>query len=405
MMEKNKKGRAVIIFAAAVLILGTVLFLFLRFYPGIKTGNEISGLLQPVLDAENQSMDIDIQADISGERIELDTDVYLLNQEDAGYLVVEQNGYPLYVVDGVLYLENGKAYKLADDSGSGGVAVNFSNKNLFLQIAAACEMVEITRTEKDNQVEYGASITGEQAKELLLAVAPSAEMDLSAIETLSVRLVAEEEQLERIEIAGNANVGGDVVGIDVEISDFQVLEAGDYVIPETIKNAVATVDKDSLFSLTTDLYRLLSAFGEFTSRKEVKGTVELRANCGIIQFKNKYDLSQLQSGSSDLENAREVEGIPAAVALLCMEGDISCTQQGESHVYKLELKEDAMQKLAETIVPEIVNQVVSLTNGTVVVTVENNTVASMDIQIDGAVQVLFSKVDAEMGAEFDFLVE
>lgn len=407
-MKENTKKRGLIIgIVIIVLLLGIAAALFVRFYPGIRAGSEISGLLEPILSAENQSMDIDLKTEFSGEALELEAEVYILNQENTKYLVVEQNGHPFYIVDGMLLLENAKAYKLTDTSTeSPTLSTNLLTKNLFVQIAAICEAVEVIRTEKGDpveQLEYTAFITGAQAQELLSVLAPNDEIDLSAIETLSMKLVAQGEQLERIEIAGSANLAPNAVNMELVISDFEVLESDAYVIPENIQNTVNTVDKNTLFSITGDLFRLLQAFGTFSEKESLEGTVELRANCGIIQFQNSYDLSKLISGSISLENSKEIEGIPAVVALLCMEGDITCTQHGESYVYELQLQEDAMEQLAASIVPDIVNQVITLTNGTVIVVVENGNITSMDVNIHGNMQILLGKVDAEVGAKFNFL--
>lgn len=415
---KNKKGRLTLIIIFVVLLVGGATFLFVQFYPGIRTGREISALLQPILNSENQSMNIDLKADISGETFDIDTQVYLVRQNDREYLAAEQNGHALYITDGVLYLENAKAFRLMDEAeGETAFVENLSNKNLFAQIAAVYEMVEITRTKEDTKTEYTASITGEQAKELLAVLVPTAEMDLSSMEVLSVKLVAEDEQLKSIQISMSTfmpnsmlqNVeetrGEAVINIDIEISDFHVLEEGIYVIPAEIELAAVTVNKEELFSLTGDLYRLLLAFGEFFEQQEIKGGVELRANCGIIQFQNTYDLEQLQMEGNGLQNAGEIKGIPEIAAFLCMEGDISCTKNGTTYVYELELQEDSMEQLAEIIVPEIVNQVISFGNGTITITIEEGQIHSMDINIGGTLSVLFSQIDAEIGAKFDFLVE
>ena len=404
-MKKIGKGK-IIGGAIAVLILGLVIGLVVRFAPTVQVGTEIVEVLQPVLEAEHQSMDIDFFAEAAGKNLELETEIYLVGQSGIKYLAIEQNGHPLYVADGMLILENGKAYRLTENEMQAtSLTGSLVSKNLFMQIAAIYEVVEIERVKTDGQITYASEITGEQAQELLKALKPSEEIDLSAIQEVSIKITAENKTLEQIEIMGSAELEGSPVRLAVEISDFQVLAEGEYAIPEKIENTVKTTDKESLFSITGDLFRLLQAFEKFSGQESYAGTVELNANCGMIQFEKEYDLNQLQSGATGAENAKEIEELPAIVALLCMEGDISCRAEKGQYIYELALEEDAMKQISEMIVPELVGQVIHMNRGTVVVILENNNIVSMDIDIYGAIEIFFTKIDAQIGAKFYFTME
>lgn len=76
--------------------------------------------------------------------------------------------------------------------------------------------------------------------------------------------------------------------------------------------------------------------------------------------------------------------------------------KSKQYVYTLTLDEDAAQNLAKMIAPEIVNQVVSLTEGNVYFTIINDAIASIEVDINGTVTVLFLEVDASIGAVFHF---
>ena len=401
-MKKSTKIALVVVAA----ILGIVIFLAVRFFPTVQVGSEIAKLLEPVLEAQNQSMDLDFSIEASGQTLELDSKVYLVEQLNVKYLALEQNGYPLYVAEGMLILENGKAFRLTEnDTSKESLGSSLANKNLFLQIAAIYEVVEITCTESEDYVTYACSVTGEQAQSLLSSVSPSKDMDLSAIKDVSLQIVAKNEVLEKVKLTGDALLEDKEVSVEVVISDFQMLQEGEYKIPAKIANTVAIVEKESLFSITGDLFRLLQAFRVFSEQEKPSGTVELYANCGIIQFDSKYDLEKLQSGTVSLNNAAEIEELPEMVALLCLEGDIRCTKEGDAYLYELVLNEDSMQQISQMIVPQLVEQAIALTKGTVEIRLEEEQVSVMDIRIDGSIKVLFTKVDANIGAKFHFTME
>lgn len=442
---ESKKKKSVIIIAIVVLLILAIGLLLCFFYPKYKTGKEIKSLLNPLFTEANQSMDVDVEAVIDEKTFDLDADVYLLQLEEMDYLVIEQNDHPIYVVDGVLYLENGKAYKLvniAKENGTDAVDAasteidesmeiadddieesSYGIKEVFAAISSLLESVDVVNTEDNNEVIYSVSITGDQAQSLLSSLYPTSGTNLEEIETIELKVTSQDQTLEAIEITGSANVKNKIVSIDISFSDFQVLQEDSYVIPNEIQSAVASVDKDTLFCITQDLFRLIKAFQELSSQEEIEGTVKLYAVCGWINFNKEYDLSKLEkentqsssqydptsstlhndSSKSEASEFSEVVNIPELVELLCLEGNISCSETENGYLYNMNLEEDAMQQLAEMIVPEIVNEMVTFTNGEVLITIEDGTITSMDIEIDGAIKVLLSEIAANIGAEFTFL--
>lgn len=383
---------------AGILLLGVVIFLAVTVFPKFQTAKEITNALQPVLEAENQSMNLDITADLNGELFALDSDIYSVKDKDTKYLILELEGHPLYIVENVLFLENGKAFKIADEMQS---QVE-EYENLLPQIMAVYEIFEVTKTKTDIETSYEVTVTGEQVENLLEAAMLTEYTELQAIESLQVKLVTKEEQLDRVELSGNANVESTSVQMAVTISEFQILQAGEYVIPDLITESVQTVDKDSLFNLTKDLYRLMMALEPFSDMDKINGTVALTVDCGLIQMDTEMNLSDLKTENTEITNAVDVKQLPEMIALLCLEGDISCTEDGDAYVYKLVLDADFMERLAETIAPELVNYVISFTEGSAELTLEGEGITSMKIVVKGNVNVLFTEIPMEVGAEFIF---
>lgn len=405
---KNKKSLYVVLGIIGILLLGVIVYLSVNVFPKLKIGKEISDLLQPILTEENQAMHLDVSADLAGEVVDVHSDLYLVKDEEINYVVMDQYDFPIYIVDNVLYLENGHAFKIAEEVQN----QQMDYKELFLQIAAAYEIFDITCVKTDAETGYGVNVTGEQVQELLSVVMPanqsveSSESDvLKYIENLNIQLTAKNGTIDRIELSGSADVNDTKVQISITISEFHVLEVGEYVIPDVVKDAVKTVDKDSLFNLTEDLYRLMVAFERFSKQETLNGTVTITANCGIIDFKQSYDMKDFDNMEHTANEAVDVEGLenlPEMIGFLCMEGEISCTELDTSYEYKLALDKEAMQKIAEMVVPDLINYVVTMTEGTVLIELENESISSITIEIDGSIKVLFSEVPAEVGVEFEY---
>lgn len=403
-MKENKKKWYIIIGVIVAIVAAVVIYVCATYLPRLQVGKEISDLLQPLLTEENQSMHMDVTTDLAGESMNLYSDIYLVKDEETKYVVMEQYDFPIYIADNVLYLENGHAFKMTEEMQM--QSVNYDD--LFLQLAAAYEVFDITCVKTDLETGYAVNVTGEQVQELLRMVVPVSQESedgeneiLSYIENLNVQLIAKGDKLDRIEMSGKADVNGTVVQVEVSLSDFRVLEAGDYVIPDLIKEAVQAVDKDTLFNLTEDLYRCIVAFQKL-SNQENDGTVTLSANCGIINFNHIYDLKDLATKEIDSMDTEAVENLPAMIGFLCMEGEISCTEVNTGYEYKLVLDKESMQKIAETVVPELVNYVVTMTDGMVVVMLENDSITSIEISIEGSINVLFTEVPAKVGAVFKY---
>ena len=396
-MDKKKKIGIVCAIGSMVLV-GVIIYLIAVWYPKLQTGSEIEHALKPFLEAENKTLSLDIEADFNNEQITLQTAVFMVKEEAVDYIVFEQQDFPIYIAENLLLLENGKAFLISEDMQS----KVMQSENLFLQVVAAYEMFEITRTENEEEIWYEIQVTGEQVTTLLNALMPLEDEPLSGIQDLHVKLVTVKDVLDRIEVEGSAEVNGTALAVEAVVSTFQILETGEYAIPEAVKESVQTVDRDALFNLTEDLYRLLLATSRITNFDDLSGNVKLHANLGVLEMNKQVELAQLRDGLSDMENASEVKALPGFVAFLCMEGDISCVEKDGSYVYTLSLNQDSMKTIASAIVPEIINYVVELTVGTAEVIVTDGYITTTRMDIRGNLNLLISELPVEVGAEFIF---
>lgn len=395
-----KNTKKTIFICLGLILAAVILVMFVVFLPKAKRGSEIAELLKPIITAENQSMDMQLVLSVSGKETHMQSMMYLLKQEDKTYFVVEQNGHPFFITEDVLYMENGHAFLLYDAKLD--AEVKHVDIQMFMQIANLYEILDITTTKSEEEEIYTIEVSGEDAKELLAHVIPEHFGEISEWKSLKIELAAQENKLHSISFVGGAVLNGKEMVIRMKIYNFKTLEAGEYVIPQEVLHAVQTVDKESLFCITRDLYRLLVAFADIGSQEVPEGMVTLSANCGMIQFKKNYDFSELHNGTADVENAAEIEHLPDMIALLCMEGEISCTEESDGYLYTLKLNKNTMEEITEMVIPDGIDQFIKLTKGNVEIRLKDNAICSIEIGIAGTVQSLFSKIPSQVGVEFIF---
>jgi hypothetical protein len=342
-------------------------------------------------------MHLAASARINGVPLETESDISLVTEDGISFLVLERQGTAVYVADNVLFLENGKAFKLGDKLQTR----TASYEKLLPCIGALYDTLRITVRETQEETAYSVTVTGAQV-DTLLSAASLGEAS-AGIEKLELCLTERNGELARILFTGSGNFQGTSVSLNVTLSGFRVL--GDCPIPEAVKQGAATVDPDGLFSLSEDLYRLVLALAPFGDGKSIDADLHLRGDCGLIQLDTRLRLSDLQTGANGQLDPEKLRTLPEMLGWLCMEGEIRCTQSDGAFLYTLALDEQSMQELSRMILPEIRQYGVDLTEGSLCVVLENNAITSMELSIGGKISVLSVKVPASIAAVFTFHYE
>lgn len=409
-MEK-KKFQWIVIGMVLLLLLGVGIYLSKNIFPTINASLEIRNVLQPILDAENKSMHLELEVEVGEQSTQLDVNLYAVKDDIREYLGIEHKGAHFYVVDNLIFLENGKAFLLTEEeTNSSKTTVNYMD--LFPMLAVAFDELKIERIEEMEKISYQIEVTGEQMQDMLAVTMPSKVDNIDGIECLQVKLVTTEGMLDYIQINSATSSSDKNVLFSVKVSDFAVLSEGKYSIPKAVKNSLETVDKDKLFCLTEDLYRLIKAVEPLSNIKDMKGTMNWQVNCGLIQINTTLDLGKLQSMKEDatgeggkeqeVENAENAKEFIGLMSAMIAEGELSCSKEKGIYVYELTLDENAMKQLAETIVPEMVSYFVQFEKGNLKLEVSDEILTEIEIGIDGGITTFFTKVPVGLKVIFDF---
>ena len=397
-MKRSKKTILIVLCVILLAAVVGILAIGLKIAPNINHALRISELLQPMLEAKNQAMHIAVSAELDSKAFDLESDIFLTEEDGVSYLAVEQNGAAVYIVDNLLFLENGKTFKLGD-------AMQPQTKvyeDLLPQIGALYEVLKITAEKTESETAYSITVTGGQVNTLLEAASLGETIPADGIQELHLQLTEKDGKLHNIIFTGSGNADGAAVWLQVTLSGFRILAAGDYPIPDAVKQAAATVDPNALFSLTEDLYRLVLALASFADMESIEGTLALRVDCGPLQLDTQMPLSDLNTDSNSQIDPEKLQTLPEVLGLMCMEGNLSCTNEGSDYLYRLVLDQPAMQELARMILPELTHYGGDLTEGEVSIRLENNEVVAMKVSIEGKVSALLVQIPVTVSAEFMF---
>ena len=396
---KRSKKTILIVLCVVLLTIGIgALCIGLQVAPTVNHALRIAELLQPVIDAENQTMHIAVSAEFGGNDLSAESDVYLVTEDGTSYLALEQNGNSVYISNNILFLENGKAFKIGDKLQK----QTASYEDLLAHIGVLYETLKITAEETESQRIYSVTVTGEDVKNLLEAASLGEALPVEGVEKLKLQVTERNGKLDQISFFGSGNADGAAAQLHVTLSGFRILAAGDYPIPDAVKQAAATVDPDTLFSLTEDLYRLVLALAPFANMESIEGTLALTVDGGPLQLDTEMQLADLKTASHSQLDSEKLHALPEMLGWLCMEGDISCTPKGGGYVYALELDEDAMQQLSRMILPELAQYSGNLTEGSVTILLEKKTITSMDVSIEGKISALITNIPIMVNARFLF---
>lgn len=391
------KKKSILLVCFLCIAAGTIgMTVYLARVPEVRMAAELAALSSDILADKNQSMEVDLIADIGKNHIELDSDVSLVTYQGEQILVLDENEHAVYFCGENLFLENGKGFHLGE--------VKENRFSLLEQVIELFKMTEITKSEEQDKIIYSVSTEGEDSVHLLEMFLTSAEGQISSDGKVQIDLVCVDGNLETINIYGEGSLKDAMetsIKVSAVISDISELQNGEDRIPESVKEAVKNAEKTSYQSIGEEMYRLLLAWVEFSSEEQT-GTVALDISCGHLVLETEHEWTNIMKGLSQIENRTNLQKIPDVVYEICMNGDFTCETIDRKYFFYMKLDQDAMQKLSEMMLPQIVNQSVDLTDGGIKVIVDNNKVAGFEIEIRGKVTVLLAQMDASLGAEFVF---
>ena len=334
----------------------------------------------------------------------------------------DQYGIPLYFCNGIVYLENGRAFEVSDRNLDGNAVLNLA-REIFRQ-------GEISKTKADGETCYEAILGRETAEEVLHLILADDSANLLEAESMTVQLKARGSELTGLSFTGGGETeSGKRFSISASLIPGPVEQRP--VIPQAVLDAVDLGSKANREVLSEDLLMLLAAWMKYDSNETAAADMALRADCGLLSLNSDYDYLRTRIDGRDLsrissrlftiyftpnaactENGTELglsqqqlidsaKLIPMAKEI-CLKGDFACQKVGQRRIYTVSLGEDTASELAAMLIPELKAVKLELTDCRLVITVAGSELTQIELACAGTVRVVSRDVDSSVSVTVNF---
>lgn len=407
----KKKTLALILILLTLVLVAVVLLP--KALPFIRTCKALEGFLEQ----KEPAVDFSAQIMLGEMTCTLEAELDCVISGGKTVTVLSRNGGSVYYCDGLMYLENGRAYRLTEPSGK---EMSAWKGALWLLRNAQVEMGKDGCT---------VTIRGAQAKDILERFCPGTKDLVPEVDSLTVALGIEENTLSQIRFRGSAWLGQTKISLDVT---GDILPSGrKKTIPAAVDTAIRAGDPSQAELLTEAGIRFFGAILALEQQETLTGALTLSADCGPLNLDKTLELvcwqlegkriysvqenglglyycdgtlcdGQGRSLSLQGENASAVK-LPEMLLAICLGLRADCREIQGEYVYRFSLDGDTMEKLAYAIAPEAEKLPISLTEGSLEILLAQDRIQSLNVRMGGTISLVLTQVDVAIGGEVTLL--
>lgn len=306
------------------------------------------------------------------------TELVLQRKEENGHTFTNLSlgDISLYYTDGMLILEDGKAYALGSSSPDYAA--------LLEHLLPLYNHLEIT---SDGDT-YRVTATGKTAQEIITLLLPQTAGALADSQTT----------------------------FSLSVSMDQITDQASFTIPQAVLDAADTADPAELPTMNQDLMNLMTAWYQWNQQDTHLAEVSLTANCGPVVVNDQLELSSALLDGTTVYGIRKnglsiywsdgqllnQDGTPVSdqqqtpenmaqlldvAYLICQDSVFTTSQQTDGTIYTMEQDGDSMEEIAALIAPDAAALGPELTGGTLTVHVTDGALTGISVELGGNVTV------------------
>ncbi len=382
-------------------------------------------LLQDFAAQPQNAMTLSMSVQLDDSLVNTEMDITRTQVEDHAVTCIQSSGISLYYADGAVIMENGRAFRVSE---------LYPNYSLLPEQALELfRSVSFSTSRSDGNITSRLTAEGDNARQLLKILLPEQAEDLSDTQKLTVELTSSGDSIQSLRFSSEGTLMDDsktAYALTAELKPGSV--DSNFSVPDAVKEAVCSGLQEVEDSLSEDLFRLLSAWTEMSQEESFSADVQLGVECGPISldesikygqaqvenskisFVRRGDLAVYFSGgtfcdqngmllteqSNDLiDRARLLE----VLKQICMNGEFECTDTGNgTWLYTLMLDEGAMKEIAYAAAPEMESIPVTLTSGSVQITLSDSAIKMIECSCTGGLEPLDEALPATVSAKLTF---
>ena len=375
-------------------------------------------------DFSRQEVDVLTHVRIQAEErdVELTTTVHRVSENGHMIRCVEQYGIPLYISDGMVCMENGRVFRLAEGTLSQGKVLDLA-LDVFLH-------EDIQKTAVDDVTRYLAVIGGETADRILRLFLSASDEDLLRADSMTIALDTRDGGLYRLSFEGTGTAsGGTAFEFVVSLTPQEMTERPK--IPQAVIDAVTNGGGEDDQILSEDLLMLLAAWVRNESAETVSADIAVNADCGSLSLTPRYsysrravdgtdvhcirsalfklyftDTAACSASGLDLSEAQQrvvdtAQLIPLAKEL-CLKGQFSSARAGERTVFVIRLDADEASDLVSKLLPELDRLNLSYEDCLLRITLTDGELDCIELDCGASLRVVSRDIDASVGVTVQF---
>ena len=379
-------------------------------------------LLKEYVEQPKMFMELSVQTKLGDTQSEVEAMVFTTDLEGHQVTGIRQSGVSFFYADGMIILEDGKAYRASEVSADYTELVNYL---VFLY-----QDVDIESLKEEESRIYRITVKEKCKEKILTYLLPNMGEDALEIKHLQVDVVEKEESLDSILFAAQGKAENKkAVAVTAE---FKVVdaEAVTVEIPEEVRRTIMSEQPKAEEIMTEDVFRLYAGWKDLYDRNPLGMQIYLHADCGPLSvgeditfitkqqddvrvnciWKNDFSVyfteDKICNEKGYSVTTKSAESIEPAMLLglayeLFLHGTFSCTEVDDMYIYSLALEEDAMAEIAAAIAKESTDMAIRFENGSMQVRMKDNKIQSIRFACDGNVDILVTNVAVAFSAEFD----
>lgn len=374
--------------------------------------------LETLNNSEKFSMDVTVDAALDSDTTHTEATLQRKNVDGHSISYVQIEGVPLYYTDGVVILENGKAYQIHE---------SFPDYAALLQKIVPLYL-DLKAEHKDDA--WTVTTDGETAQELLQTAVPGLSEDSLNTQSVTVRVQLDADEVEKIELAANGTLQN-ALPFSVTVCMEHFSTSASFEVPDAVLDTVNSLD-GGLPVITEDVFSLLAAWQQWKNQSSQTAVMSLSANLGPLvvdqsfnfytgQFDGKQVYAINKDGVSIYWSDDQVvrqDGTPASAeekelaktsALLdvlyttCQNATFTKTQQSGTDVYTIQLDADGMAELAALIAPDSRKLDLTFRSGELTIHVTQGEIHRISFDCAGKVKVVSLEETASLHGEIEFI--
>lgn len=417
----NKKRRwlmpLLVLLSLILGIIGTAAYFML---PDLMKDYKAYELLKSYVEQQELTMELAVTAQLGTQKMDFQAQIDRAEAEGQRITAISQEGRSLYYTGGIVLLENGKAYKLAD-----------TYPDYTQLLSQAMELYQYADISAENGV-YKMTAEQENARAILKTLLPGMG-DFTETNSVAVEMVCNGDTLEELHFSANGKMDNSKQSSFTVSAVLRICsdEKEKLKIPQAVKDVVIKGEYETAADLSENLIGLVSAWEELNSRNPLAAELSLEANCGPLVLndtlalyrwnteegvissiqKNGYELYFTDEKICDKEgkivvNASDTSvdaaGLIQIAYQLCMNMDLECSGNGSVKTYTLSLDEEGMKSVAYAIAPKTEDMDIRFTSGTIELTIQNEKLQKISFACGGSMKIVLSDTEVSLGAELKF---